>query len=110
MYQEQKHPILGAAPFVCFVPDYTSEQELYRIDDCPVNIVDNSNINPIIQNIAQQQLIDVSDDSLPTVNLSDRQLADSCIPRFAEVSDIEDIANNNLRNMSKIFNESQVKD
>lgn len=105
-YQEQHIAAPGVVPYRCYVPDYTSEQELYRIDNEPVNLIDNSEINPILQNVAQQQLVDVSMESaFDTSSLSDKELARLSTPRYMEISDIEDIARNNLFAMDKSLKE-----
>lgn len=105
-YQKQHSASPGVVAYRCYVPDYTSEQELYRIDNQPVNLIDNSEINPILQNIAQQQLVDVSSASaFDTSSLSDKELASLSTPRYIEVSDIEDIARNNLVAMDKNLRE-----
>lgn len=107
-FNEQKPPRVASAPFVCYVPDYTAEQELFRVDNEPINIIDNSKNNAALQNIAQQQLVDVSSDiPFDTFGMSDKDLVANMIPRQAEVSDLEDIASTNLRNLDSIYKESK---
>lgn len=98
----------GADPFKCFKPDFTALEPLYSVDGQPMNIIDNAENVPFLQNVAQQQLVDVMPDQLDTSGLSDKQLAASVIPRYAEISDLEDIANGNLRDMRKLQQESQI--
>lgn len=107
-YQPQIEPIVPDNGFECYVPDFTNETNLYRVDDEPINIIDNSNNVPFIQNVAQQTLVDVGDSlDFDTSGLSDKQLASGCFGRQYESSDLEDIANGNLSVMykSKIQNE-----
>lgn len=83
----------------CFVPNFDNEQDLFRIDDEPVNIVDNSANVSLLQNFAQQTLVDVSGPSFDTSIFSDEQLAAGVVGRQYESSDLEDIANGNLSSL-----------
>lgn len=107
-FNEQKPLRVASAPFVCYVPDYTAEQELFRVDNEPINIIDNSKTNAVLQNVAQQQLVDVSSDiPFDTSGLSDKELVANMIPRQAEVSDLEDIAVSNLRDMDRFYKDNK---
>lgn len=101
-------PVRGTEDFVFYQPDFSELKDLYSVDGQPINIIDNANNVPFIQNVAQQQLIDVMPDQLDTSGISDKQLADSLIPRFAEVSDLEDVANGSLKELHKLQSESKI--
>lgn len=100
-YLKDEKPIIGKEPFEFFKPDYTDVQDLYRVEDEPINIVNNAENVPFIQNVAQSQLVEVSESFIDTSTLSDKQIKDGIIPRFAEISDIEDLANLDLKELSK---------
>lgn len=98
---------LGSSPFAYFEPDFSEQKELYRVNDEPINIINNAENVPFLQNVAQQQLVDVSVSGIDTSGLSDEQLASSAIPRYVEVNEIADASRNSL---SQLVNEiSNVK-
>lgn len=103
---EQKTPRFGTVPFEYFEPNFDEVKELYRVNDEPINIINNSENVPFIQNVAQQQLVEVSpSSSLDTSSLSDQQLAASVIPRYADINEVADASRNSL---SEIYKQSQV--
>ena len=97
LFLEQKKPCICENEFVYFKPDFTQENELYRVDNEPINIINNAENVPFLQNVAQQTLVDVGSDSLPTEGLSDKELAQLATPRFVEVSELSDAANLQLK-------------
>lgn len=83
--------------FKYFKPDFTQESELYRVDNEPINIINNAENVPFLQNVAQQTLVDVSDTPFDTTGLSDKEIANLATPRFIEVSELSDAANIQLK-------------
>lgn len=103
---EEKKPRFGIIPFPYFEPNYTDVNELYRVNDEPINIINNSENVPFIQNVAQQQLVDISSDSLDTSSLSDQQIAAATIPRYVDINEIADAGRNSL---NELYNVSSIK-
>lgn len=101
LYPPSLPPCTCVNEFVCYKPDFTQEQELYRVDGQPVNVIDNSQTNPALQSVVNQLPEYMPSQTLNTSQLSDKEIASGCIPRCAEVSDFEDIANNNLSSLSQ---------
>lgn len=106
---DNSKPRIGDIPFSFFEPDFTNEKELYRVNDEPINIINNAQNVPFLQNVASQQLVDVSSESLDTSSLSDKQLADSCIPRYVDINEIADVSRSSLedtiKNLSNVKND-----
>ena len=42
LFQKQKEICTCENDFKCFIPDFSQEKELYRVDDEPINIVNNA--------------------------------------------------------------------
>lgn len=104
---QQKEPRIGSSAFEYYKPDFTELKELYRVNDEPINIINNSENVPFIQNVAQQQLVDISTSGLDTSGLSDKQLADTIIPRYVEVNEIADASRNALEDTIKSISNIQ---
>lgn len=99
LFHPQMVPRLGTLPFVYYEPDYTQEKELYRVNDEPINIINNSENVPFLQNVAQQQLVESPSVGLDTSGLTDQQLAASAIPRYVEINEIADASRNSFNDV-----------
>lgn len=106
LFLNQEKPCTCENEFMYFKPDFSQENELYRVDNEPINIINNAENVPFLQNVAQQQLVDVGSDSLPTDGLSDKELAKLATPRFVEVSELSDAANLQLKNAYEEFSKN----
>lgn len=93
--------------FLCFKPDLEQESQLYNIDNEPINIIDNSSSNPVLQNVASQVLQDISSDGLNFDGLSDSEVLSNTPPRHLEFSEVQQLAKMNLKELDKQYKEYQ---
>lgn len=96
-------------PFVCYMPNFDAEELLYSIDGEPINIIDNSNSNPVLQNVASQILQELPDGGMDYTGMSDKDVVRSMPRRHLDTSELALLANNNLRQMDKDFKDYQSK-